>query len=138
MILVTLINGFIFKRRSSVIVSKQPELRDGYDRLLKGYLIYFNIPSVIIAIGTLIGGVPSIISYFRPRDGNPFVIAFHIAVVIMWLLSIWWVYFKGGAEFLVKYKGFFNRDFQSPTNVKIFFGLTLLGGLLGMILMWSW
>jgi hypothetical protein len=138
LILVTLINAFILKARSSKVVCKHPELRDGYNQVFIGYLVFLNIPWVVMAIGMLVGGVPSSFSYLRPREGNAFVIAFHVTIVILWLLSIWWVYFKGGAEFLVKYKGVISRDIQSPTTIKFYFGLALLGGIFGMIYMWSW
>ncbi len=135
-ILVTCINGLLMKARFTKIVERNPELQEGYDRLVKGYLICFNIPWVIMGLGMLLGGVPGTFSYFRPRAGNPFVISWYIAVVILWLLAIWWIYFRGGAEFLVKYKGVFNQDIRSPALVKIYIGLMLLGGVFGMYFMW--
>ena len=135
-ILFTCIQAFRLKARSSNIVDEHPELQKGYDQLFKGYLFYLNIPWVIIAIGMLFGKVPSTYSFLRPRDGNPFVIAFHLAIVMLWVLGIWWVYFKGGAEFLVKYKGLFNREVTS-SFIKFYLGACLLGGVLGMVFMWS-
>ena len=136
-IVVTIINALFLKARSSKIVKDNPDLRDGYDQLFKGYLFYMNIPWMVMGIGMIVGGVPSTFSYFAPRHGNFFVIAFHVSILILWFLSIWWLYFKGGAEFLVKYKGVFNRDIQSPLLIKIFFGISMLGGVAGMIFMWS-
>lgn len=137
-ILVTILNAGILRVRSNRIVSEHPELKDGYDRLFKGCLLFLNIPWVVIGIGMIVGGVPSTFSFFAPRRGNLLVIAFHVSAVILWLLGIWWLYFKGGAEFLVKYRGVFNRDIQSPLLVKSLFGLSLLGGIVAEILMWSW
>jgi hypothetical protein len=137
LILVTIVNALILKARSASSVREHPELREGYDQLFKGYLLYMNIPWVVMGVGMLLGRVPSTISFFTPRHGNIFVIAFHLSVVFLWLLSIWWIYFKGGAEFLVRYKGVFNRDIQSPTVIKLFAGLMLLGGIVGMTFMWS-
>ena len=137
-ILVTVFNAFYLKNRSKKVVVKQPDLQEGYDQLFKGYLIYLNIPWLVMGIGVLLGGVPSAFSFFKPRDGNIFVLAFHASIVILWILSIWWLYFKGGAEFLVKYPGVFNQDIQSPILLKIYFGLALAGGVMGMVFMWSW
>ena len=136
-ILVTVFNAFYLKARSKKFIDKQPDLQEGYDQLFKGYLIYLNIPWIVMGIGILFGGVPSVYSFFRPRDGNIFVLAFHATVVILWMLSIWWFYFNGGAEFLIKYSGVFNRDIQSPMLLKTYFGLSLLGGIIGMAFMWS-
>lgn len=136
-IVVTVFNAFYLKARSQKIIAKQPDLQEGYDQLFKAYLIYLNIPWVVMGIGVLFGGVPSVFSFFRPRDGNIFVLAFHASIVILWVLSIWWLYFNAGAEFLVKYPGVFNQDIQSPTLLKVYFGLALAGGVMGMIFMWS-
>ena len=139
LILITVLNAFILKTRSKKFMKDNPELEEGYDRLFKGYLIYMNIPWVIMGVGMLLGGVPSTFSYLTPaRISNPFIIVFHATIVILWILSIWWLYFKDGAEFLVKYKGVFNRDFQSPMVIKVFFGIALIFGVAGMIFMWSW
>jgi len=138
-ILIIVLNAFILKIRSKKFVKNNPELEEGYDRIFKGYLIYMNIPWVIMGVGMLLGGVPSTFSYLTPaRISSPFIIVFHATIVILWILSIWWLYFKDGAEFLVKYKGVFNRDFQSPMVIKVFFGIALIFGIAGMIFMWSW
>ena len=136
-ILVTVFNAFYLKARSQKIIAKQPDLREGYEKLFKGYLIYLNIPWIVMGIGVLFGGVQGVFSFFRPRDGNIFVLAFHASIVILWILSIWWLYFKGGAEFLVKYPGVFNRDIKSPILLKTLFGVMLAGGIFGMAVMWS-
>jgi hypothetical protein len=90
-----------------------------------------------MGIGVLFGGVPGVFGFFNPRDGNIFVLAFHATVVILWILSIWWIYFKGGAEFLVKYPGVFNQDIKSPILLKVLFAVMLIGGIFGMAFMWS-
>lgn len=133
----TVFNAFYLKARSQKIIEKRPDLQEGYDQLFRGYLIYLNVPWVVMGIGILFGGVPGVFGFFRPRDGNIFVLAFHAVIVILWILSIWWLYFKGGAEFLVKHPGVFNFDFQSPMLVKIYFGLALAGGVIGIISMWN-
>ena len=137
-ILVTVLNAVILKARSSKIVRGRPELQDGYDQLFKGYLLYMNIPWVVMGIGMVFGRVPSTFSYFAPRHGNFFVIAFHVSIVILWLLSIWWLYLRGGAEFLAQYTGAFNRRVRSPLFIKMSFGLSLLGGIAAETVMWRW
>jgi hypothetical protein len=136
-ILITVFNSFYLKARSQKIIAEKPDLQEGYDQLFKVYLTYLNIPWVVMGIGVLFGGVPGVFGFFNPRDGNIFVLAFHATVVILWILSIWWIYFKGGAEFLVKYPGVFNQDIKSPILLKVLFAVMLIGGIFGMAFMWS-
>jgi hypothetical protein len=137
LILATVFNAFFLKARSQKIITKQPDLQEGYDQLFKAYLVYLNIPWVVMGIGIVFGGVPSFFSFFGLNEGNPFVLAFHVSIIVLWILSIWWLYFKGGAEFLAKYPGAFGPAIRSPTIIKIFSGLILAGGLMVMIIMWS-
>ncbi|MCP4357948.1 MAG: hypothetical protein GY796_08035 [Chloroflexi bacterium] len=137
LIFTTTINAYYLKARSQKYISAHPELQEGYDKLFKGYLIYLNIPWVIIGLGMIFGKVPDFLSFFEPREGNPFVLIFHAAFVILLLLSVWWIYFRGGAEFLVKHPGIFRRELQSPTTVKVFYAVALAGSVFAMIRMWS-
>lgn len=134
----TVANAFILKKRSKKFIKDDPELEEGYDQLFKGYLIYLNIPWLVMGIGMLLGSVPSTFSYLAPWIGNPFIVVFHLSVVILWVLGIRWIYFENGAEFLAKHKGVFNRDIKSPTVIKVFFGITLIFGAIAMIIMWNW
>ncbi len=90
-----------------------------------------------MGIGIVLGGVPGTFSFLRPRDGNLFVLAFHGTIIVLWILGIRWIYMNGGAEFLIKYPGAFNRNIQSPKFIKVYFGLALFVGLMGMIVMWA-
>src|SRR5688572_25505898 len=109
LIFATVFNAFLLRIRSKRIILEQPELQKGYNLLFKGYLIYMNIPWVVIGIGIVFGNVPSFSSFFRPREGHPFVLAFHGSIIFLWALSIWWFYFKNGAEFLANYPGAFGQ-----------------------------
>jgi hypothetical protein len=136
-ILFTIINAYQLKARTKKFIEQQPELQEGYDQLFKGYLIYMNIPWIVMGFGILLGGVPDVFSFLRPREGNLFVFAFHVSILALWALAIWWLYFNDGAEFLVKYPGALNRNIESVKSIKYYFAACLMGGVLGMILMWS-
>ncbi|MBD0395870.1 MAG: hypothetical protein ICV52_19030 [Microcoleus sp. C1-bin4] len=132
---VTVVNAYIIKSRSREVITRHPELKEGYEKIFRGYLIYLNIPWIVMGIGILAGGVSDVFDYFYPRAGNPFVLAFHLSIIILWALSIYWIYFRGGAEFLVKHPGVVN--IKSVLGFKVLFALMLLGGMFGLILMWS-
>ena len=139
----TIINGIVFKIRSEKYITANPELKPGYDKLIKGWLVFGNIPWIIIGIGNLSGITNSIWDYFNPKSLNPMVLVFHLSIIIIWILGSRWIYLKGGAEFLVRHPGLvkfngpgFSNNIESPTAIKIFWGVCLLGGIAGMIMMW--
>lgn len=121
-----------------------PRLEEGYKKIIKAFSIYGNIPWVIMGLGMLLGSTQSIFDYFRPRDLNPFVLAFHASVIIIYIFTIRWLYFKDGAKFLEQHPGIFQKsgffaqeENISANKIKILFGLMLLGGILAMSSMWA-
>lgn len=134
-------NALILKYRSNKYIQSNPELKEGYDKFFKGILFYGNIPWVIIGIGQLAGLTQDIFEYFEPRDMNPIVLVFHAAMVVLWILSVRWIYFKGGAEFMERHPGLlrksaFTSDTVTAKQVKLFFPLMLAGGIVAMVMMW--
>ncbi len=136
-IVFTVLNAFMLKARSQKTIARKPDLRAGYEQLFRGYLVYMNIPWLVMGFGMLVGKLPNIFSFFTPRQGNLFVLAFHASIVILWILSVRWIYFKGGAEFIVRHPGALNAEINSPLQIKLLFGVMLLGGILGMGFMWA-
>lgn len=136
-IVVTGINVAIFKARSTRHIQENPELAEGYATLLRGYLIWLNIPWIVMGIGCTVGGIPTVWHYFRPQDGNPYVLAWFASVFMLWIAGTYWLLFRGGAEMLVKHPGAFNINTSNPTMVKLFWFLCLAGGVFGVIMMWT-
>src|ERR1700722_2435070 len=89
-IAVTFINAAAIQSRARPRIIANPELRDGYRTITRGLLTWGNLPWCIMGIGILFGGVPSVFDFFRPRDGNPFVLAFFASVLFVWLLGTHW------------------------------------------------
>jgi hypothetical protein len=52
---VTIINGMIWRTRSQEYIAKNPDVKNGYDSLIKGWFIYANIPWLIMGAGMLTG-----------------------------------------------------------------------------------
>jgi hypothetical protein len=75
------------------------------------------------------------LEYFAPRQMNPIVLLFHATIIMIWILSIKWIYFQNGVEFLEKHPGIFRNDLKAK-QLKWFFPLMLAGGIIAMIMMW--
>ncbi len=133
-IVVTGIYVAIFRARSTGHIQANPELADGYATLLRVFLIWMNIPWVVMGIGCTVGGIPSVWHYFRPQDGNPYVLVWFASVFLLWVIGTYWLFFKGGAEMLIKHSGAFYVNISSPAVVKLFWLLCLAGGVLGVIM----
>jgi len=136
-IIVTLLNAAIFRSRANRHIQAHPELEEGYRTLLKGFVIWGNLPWVIMGVGCVFGGVPSVFHFFRPRDGNPFVLAFLASVFLEWILGTYWLIYRGGAQMLVNHPGLLNLDLKTPRMVVLFWFLSLAGGILAVIMMFS-
>jgi hypothetical protein len=136
-IIVTLLNTAIFRSRASRQIQANPKLQEGYRTLIKGLVFWGNLPWVIMGVGCVFGGVPSVFHFFRPRDGNPFVLAFFASVFLEWILGTYWLVYRGGAQMLVTHPGLFNLDLKTPRMVVLFWFLSLAGGIFAVIMMFS-
>ncbi len=132
-IAVTMINALILKFRSRAHIQRRPELRAGYRRLFNGVLLWGNLPWVVMGIGIVFGGVHSTFSYFRPRDGHSFVLAWLGVVVALWILGFYWLFARRGAEFLVEHPGLLRSTPKNPTSIRFFYCLMVAGGLAGLL-----
>jgi hypothetical protein len=133
---VTCLNALILKIRSRRYVRERPELAIGYQQLVHGVLFWANLPWLVMGVGIELGGLPSIFSYFRPRDGNPFVQAWFGVVIGLWLLGFWWLFPRRGAEFLVEHPGLLRGTPRIPNMIRLFYCLSILGGIFGLLFMW--
>jgi len=141
-IIVTVANGLIWKSKSKKYIAENPELQEGYDSLIKGWLIYGNIPWIIMGIGMITGLTKSMDEFFNPRLGNPIVIVFFLAIIVEWILGSRWIFFQGGAEKLVKHPGMFtqtekgNEKFELM-KIKLLWIAGMIGGIFGLYMMWK-
>ncbi len=141
-IIATFINGLILKQRSKKYIKENENLTEGYKKYFKGFIFFGNLPWIIMGIGDISGMTNNTFDFFYPRDMNPIVLIFHATVIFLWILLIWWTYFKGGAEFMEKHPGliqstgFGASDKVSAKYIKIIVPFTISGGIMGMIMMW--
>lgn len=133
----TALQAYSLKRRVRSLIAEKPELEEGYEKIFKGYLFFGSLPWIVMGVGVLSGGAHGVFDFFRPGDGNPYVLAFHLVIIGIWTLSALWIFFGEDAEFLVRHPGLFNWRFKSPIAIKILLAISLAGGIAGMYLMWT-
>ena len=133
-IAVTCLNGAMWWRRGGPWMARNPALREQYRRLIRGWLIWGNLPWLVMGVGILSGAVPSTVHYFNPRNGA-FVILFYGTVIAIWILKFNWVFFAGGAEKLIACPGLFNPPMTRTWTVKALVLASLAGGVVGLSVM---
>lgn len=141
-IVVTVANGLIWKYKSKKYIEQKPELKESYNKLIKGWLIYGNIPWVIMAIGMLSGMTKRMDEFFNPKEMNPIVILFFISIIGIWIIGTYWIFLKKGAEKLVAHPGFItqtekgNEKFETM-KIKLIWIAGILGGIFGIYIMFN-
>lgn len=135
-------NAFNGKKRTKKYSDQNPDLKKGYDNYFMGYLILGSIPWLLVGLGVLSGQVDSIFDFFNPKSEKIFIQLFFGYLILIWMFGIWWVYFNKGAEFIEKHPGIVEqRTLSGKSNVtarqvKLFFPLMLLGGIIAIVAMW--
>ncbi|WP_190811679.1 hypothetical protein [Flagellimonas sp. S3867] len=140
---VTVINAFLGKKSTKKLSDQNPELKEGYNNYFKGYITLGSMPWILMGLGVLTGQAESIFDFFNPRSEKWIIQLFFGYLIIIWMLGIWWIYFKKGAEFIEEHPGLVQRRTLSGKSnvtarqVKIFFPLMLFGGIMAIVLMWN-
>jgi len=136
-IIVTSIPVLGAKQASKYYVRQDPSLTAGYRRLFCRYLIWMNIPWVVMGTGMIIGKVPSLWHFFKPRDGNPYVLAWFGSLIVLMVAITYWIFFRGGAEILIKHHGVLSISTSNPMVIKLFWLMFLSVGLLVIVMTWT-
>ncbi len=141
LILMTVIKAFQFKREVQKYLVDKPELEELQNTFFKNILLFGNIPWLIMMMGSLSGEFKSPFDVFEPNDGNPFVISYHLSILVIWIFLARWIYFKGGAETLEKHPELVKsisskHDHIKAKRIKLFFPVTILGILSGFLHQW--
>ena len=119
-IAITCLNAFIWWHRSQPELAKTPHLAASYRRLILGWVIFGNIPWLVMGVGILFGGVPGFFHYLNANNG-PFVIAWYVSMVALWLLGAWWLFARRGAEQIVEHRALLRVPVEKPEHVKAWF-----------------
>jgi hypothetical protein len=123
------LNAVIFWMKAQPYIQKQPDLRPGYIRLIRGFLLSMNVPWVVMGFSLTTGGVSSTADYLYPRTGNQLVVAWWISVWSLILLLSHWILFRGGAEHLIKHPGLLRGNPTNPKTIKLLWLLAVIGNI---------
>lgn len=132
-------NGFMWKYKSKNHIEENPELREGRDRLFKGWLIFSIIPCLLMGFGMLTGLTENLHDYYLSEKQNPFVIFYYVVILIIEILGTRWIFFKGGAEKLVLHRFIatpvVGKEKAEVLKMKGMWILVLLSGAVGFYMM---
>jgi len=139
-ILVGVLNTLALKHRAKHVIGEEMASTEQFKRILKWSFISLNLPWVVMGIGCLLDKDLTIWHYFRPRDGNVFVIVWWISIFLLWLLGFWWLFFRKGAETIAEYNlfAFFSRGLiiRHPLHIKLLYLFVVLVGIVVAVSMW--
>jgi hypothetical protein len=133
-ILVTLGNAAAWRRRGKQHISADPPLAPGYRRLTLGFALWGNIPWVVMGLGVLAGGLTTR-DYLRPWEGNPWVLAWYLTVILLWGILLWWVLRGRGAASIVAHPGLLSIPITRPKHVKLLALLGVAAGIVGIVVL---
>lgn len=125
LILVICGNVWVLWRQAQPRIQASPELEAGYRRLVRELLIWANLPAVVLAVGILSGGLPSMSTVIAsPAPANPFALAVHAAICWSFALALFRL-FNGGAEFLATHPSWLTMQGTNPTYIKLVWSVLL-------------
>lgn len=134
-VLINLVNAALSWRCARKDMAARPERAADYKLLLHVFFFALNVPLAIMGLGMVVGGVPDVFHFMRPRDGNPWVVALHVTLLLLLLAWLAWL-LRGGPEWLIKRWAAPTTTPTVPRRLKLFMGLPLVMAILGMLAMW--
>lgn len=131
------INAAIIWARAQRYIKQNPELQPGYITMLRGFFLGMSVPWIVMGMGITTGGVSKIADYFYPRIGNRFVIAWWVSLWVLILLYSYWIWFRGGAEMLIKHPGFLKGNPSNPRTIKLMSLVSVVSSAVVAVIMFS-
>ena len=135
-ILLSFVNEAIMWQRSASHRKRDPSVADGYRSLARGFLIWWNIPWLVMGVGIHFGGVPSVFHYLNLKTSNPYIIAFAASIVFLWISGSFWLFARGGAEYLCRHPDFFKTGSTNPNLIKLFWTICVAGAVAAFAMMY--
>jgi hypothetical protein len=133
-ILVACVQAAIWRKRARSRIVVDPELDSGFQTFVRVWLIYGNLPWLLLGVTVLCGALPPPLHSLDPRHG-PYAGLILITIVLLWVATFEGLFFRGHAEVLLTYPGVFDVPLNRPWAVKLWFLVCLSGGITGLILL---
>ncbi len=70
---------------------------------LRRVALFSVLPWIVMGAGVLFGGVKDVWAYFRPQDGDPWVLAWFATLLVLAIANAAWVFFADGARKVRQY-----------------------------------
>jgi hypothetical protein len=132
----TFLAAGIEKIHAHFVVKKHPELREGYNKLIFGFIVLMGLPWLVMGVGVINQKIPSGLFFFMLQDGNPFVSAFFICLILEYVFCLNGIWFRGGVDFLLKYPSLLGASKSSPLTIKLAITAEVFGGMLAILMFW--
>ncbi|MGF1460256.1 MAG: hypothetical protein ACFBSG_14680 [Leptolyngbyaceae cyanobacterium] len=130
-------NTWVIRQRIQPSMQDNPALAPGYSKLLRGYGFMMIFPWIVMGIGIVFGGIPSMIYYLYPRIGNLNVwVWWGIYLLINGYISAW-VLWQGGADMLITHPGFLKGNPTRTQTIKLYALLMLVGSVAVTVILFS-
>ena len=112
---------------AAVEPKKLPEAR----AYMRNFALAGALPWVIMGVGQITGFAPTVWHYFRPQDGNVFVLLWLATLFALSCLFAWWVFMADGAKKMVEFNlmaalGQYGSKPLSANMIKLFAALGVL------------
>lgn len=120
LIAVTVGNGYAWWTSVQSRIRINPNLEPGYRRLYWGYMIWCNVPWILMGVGILSGQVAGVHDFLRPTEGTPFVLLWYGAMGALICLGTYWIVLGGGAEMLERHPGVYMVPPWSANKLRLF------------------
>lgn len=96
--------AFNYRRADQVALTAiEPEKVVEARAYLRNFAVAAALPWVVMGVGQLTGFAPTVWHYFRPQDGNVFVLAWLAVIFALSCLFAWWVFMADGARKTVEF-----------------------------------
>lgn len=134
---INFLNGEIGWVRAQSHIRRNPDLKPGYIKLIRGFVVSMSMPWILMGIGMGTGQVTRLADYFYPQLGNQAVIAWWVSIWALLLFYSYWIWFRNGAEKLVKYPGLMRGNSTNPAMIKLGWSLSLIGAAIAHIILFQ-
>lgn len=131
----TAVNAVIYRHRANEDIRKHPERAEGYRRLIRGFVVWFSLPWIVIGMTTLTGAVQSVDELFGTE--HPAALLLQVLAVGYWIMMIRWVFFEKGAETLERHPAMLRRGFSNAGLIKLWAVVSVVGGCIGLAMIWT-